>query len=163
MSTSTEHRHKGHVKFFNSVKGFGFIIPDTNEDNGSNVEEVFVHHTAIFNNGGFKNLAEGEEVEYDLVQGPKGLQAANVTGPDGISVKGDPNRFNNYNRPMYPNYNNNPYYYNNNNNNNGNNNGDFAMNPPYDGSVYSYNGPMPIYSHLYQQTQPNPYFNPNGQ
>lgn len=52
---------------------------------------VFVHHTAIYNLGGFKSLAEGEQVEYDIVQGPKGLQAANVSGPSGSAVKGDPN------------------------------------------------------------------------
>ncbi|CAO3677093.1 unnamed protein product [Rhizopus stolonifer] len=52
--------------------------------------EVFVHHTAIHNDGGFKSLAEGEEVEYDLIKGPKGMQASNVTGPDGTSVQGDP-------------------------------------------------------------------------
>ncbi|KAI8979582.1 hypothetical protein BDF20DRAFT_870457 [Mycotypha africana] len=50
-------RHKGHVKFFNSVKGFGFIIPDRPTEGNEN-EEVFVHHTAIYNNGGFKSLAE---------------------------------------------------------------------------------------------------------
>ncbi|KAF9355795.1 Y box binding protein 1 [Mortierella sp. NVP85] len=52
---------------------------------------VFVHHTAIHNDGGFKSLAEGEEVEYDIVSGPKGMQASNVTGPGGVSVRGDPN------------------------------------------------------------------------
>ncbi|CAO3596395.1 unnamed protein product [Absidia cylindrospora] len=52
--------------------------------------EVFVHHTAIHNEGGFKSLGENEEVEYDLVQGNKGMQAANVTGIGGGPVKGDP-------------------------------------------------------------------------
>jgi len=83
-------RHTGRVKFFNSVKGFGFIIPD-DQAGQENIEEVFVHHTAIQNEGGFKSLGEGEEVEYDLVQGPKGMQASNVSGPGGASVKGDPN------------------------------------------------------------------------
>jgi len=83
-------RHSGRVKFFNSVKGFGFIIPD-DQAGQENIEEVFVHHTAIQNDGGFKSLGEGEEVEYDLVQGPKGMQASNVSGPAGASVKGDPN------------------------------------------------------------------------
>ncbi|KAI9289623.1 cold-shock' DNA-binding domain-containing protein [Umbelopsis sp. AD052] len=88
--TSSAPRHSGRVKFFNSVKGFGFIIPD-DQAGQENIEEVFVHHTAIQNEGGFKSLGEGEEVEYDLVQGPKGMQASNVSGPGGNPVKGDPN------------------------------------------------------------------------
>ncbi|KAK4521000.1 uncharacterized protein ATC70_006884 [Mucor velutinosus] len=92
-------RHKGRVKFFNSTKGFGFILPDAKEENDA-IEEVFVHHTAIHNDGGFKSLAEGEEVEYDLVQGPKGMQASNVTGPQGVSVQGDPRA----QRQYYPNH-----------------------------------------------------------
>jgi hypothetical protein len=52
---------------------------------------VFVHHTSIHNDGGFKSLGEGEEVEFDLLRGPKGMQAGNVTGPGGHPVKGDPN------------------------------------------------------------------------
>ncbi|CAO3677089.1 unnamed protein product [Rhizopus stolonifer] len=83
---NAEVRQKGHVKFFNSQKGYGFILPNDQEEG----EEVFVHHTAIHNDGGFKSLAEGEEVEYDLIKGPKGMQASNVTGPDGTSVQGDP-------------------------------------------------------------------------
>jgi cold shock CspA family protein len=83
-------RKTGRVKFFNSQKGYGFIIPEDQVES-SKIEEVFVHHTAIHNDGGFKSLAEGEEVEYDLVQGPKGMQAANVSGPGGVSVRGDPN------------------------------------------------------------------------
>ncbi|ORZ24515.1 cold-shock' DNA-binding domain-domain-containing protein [Absidia repens] len=86
--SQTESRKTGRVKFFNSTKGYGFIIPD--DQAGQNEVEVFVHHTAIHNNGGFKSLAEGEEVEYDLVQGNKGMQAANVTGIGGGPVKGDP-------------------------------------------------------------------------
>lgn len=60
----------GTVKWFNDAKGFGFIT----RQNGS---DVFVHHTAI-NAEGFRSLAEGEQVEFDVVEGPKGLQAANV-------------------------------------------------------------------------------------
>ncbi|GAB5590888.1 hypothetical protein Unana1_05788 [Umbelopsis nana] len=90
MDSTENTRKAGRVKFFNSVKGFGFIIPD-DQAGQQNIEEVFVHHTAIHNDGGFKSLAEGEEVEYDLVQGPKGMQAANVSGPGGVSVQGDPN------------------------------------------------------------------------
>ncbi|KAG0353019.1 Y box binding protein 1 [Podila minutissima] len=81
-------RRTGRVKFFNSQKGFGFIIPSESTE-AAPVDEIFVHHTAIHNDGGFKSLAEGEEVEYDIVPGPKGMQAANVTGPHGVSVRGD--------------------------------------------------------------------------
>ena len=60
----------GHVKWFNPEKGFGFI----RQENG---EDVFVHYSAISGEG-FKTLAEGERLEFDVVKGPKGLQAANV-------------------------------------------------------------------------------------
>ncbi|HEX8960717.1 MAG TPA: cold-shock protein [Geobacteraceae bacterium] len=60
----------GTVKWFNDSKGFGFI----QQENG---EDVFVHFSAIQGDG-FKSLAEGQAVTFDVVQGPKGLQAANV-------------------------------------------------------------------------------------
>lgn len=62
---------QGKVKWFNESKGFGFL----EQDNGP---DVFVHFSAITGNG-FKSLTEGEEVTFDVVNGPKGLQAANVT------------------------------------------------------------------------------------
>jgi CspA family cold shock protein len=62
---------KGVVKWFNDSKGFGFI----EQENG---EDVFVHFSAIQGDG-FKTLKEGQEVSFDVVQGNKGLQAANVS------------------------------------------------------------------------------------
>ena len=64
-------RTSGTVKWFNDAKGFGFITTETGDD-------VFVHFTAIQGNG-FRTLAEGAAVEFEVQQGPKGLQAANVT------------------------------------------------------------------------------------
>jgi CspA family cold shock protein len=61
----------GTVKWFNDSKGFGFLAQEQGED-------VFCHFSAIASNG-FKSLAEGERVMFDVVKGPKGLQAANVT------------------------------------------------------------------------------------
>ncbi len=60
----------GTVKWFNDSKGFGFITTEDNRD-------VFVHHTAIQGNG-FKSLAEGDKVTFEIEKGPKGLRAVNV-------------------------------------------------------------------------------------
>ena len=61
---------KGTVKWFNDAKGFGFVTRESGPD-------VFVHHTAIVSEG-FRSLNEGDQVEFEVTKGPKGLQAANV-------------------------------------------------------------------------------------
>jgi cold shock protein len=72
MEYSSMPRVTGTVKWFNDAKGFGFITPE----NGS--KDCFVHHTAIKSDG-FRSLAEGERVEFDIVEGAKGPAAENVT------------------------------------------------------------------------------------
>ncbi|MFQ6079325.1 MAG: cold-shock protein [Thermodesulfobacteriota bacterium] len=62
---------KGQVKWFDQKKGYGFITPEDGDD-------LFVHYSAI-NRDGFKTLDEGDEVEFEISQGKKGLQATNVT------------------------------------------------------------------------------------
>lgn len=64
-------RLKGTVKWFNNAKGFGFIGRDDGAD-------IFVHYSAIASEG-YKSLQEGDQVEFEMTQGPKGPQAANVT------------------------------------------------------------------------------------
>jgi CspA family cold shock protein len=61
---------QGQVKWFNDAQGYGFITQEGGED-------VFVHYSAIQAQG-FKSLAEGDRVEFEVTRGPKGLQAANV-------------------------------------------------------------------------------------
>jgi len=64
-------REKGTVKWFNSAKGYGFIQRESGED-------VFVHFSAI-QAGGYRSLDEGARVEFEVTNGPKGLQASNVS------------------------------------------------------------------------------------
>ncbi len=63
--------NRGKVKWFNESKGFGFIEQDGGKD-------IFVHYSAI-QSSGFKTLTEGDVVEFEVVEGPKGLQASKVT------------------------------------------------------------------------------------
>jgi CspA family cold shock protein len=65
-----EERVKGTVKWFNPEKGFGFIEPESGED-------VFVHFSSIVTDG-FKTLEKGQKVEFEIIQGERGLQANNV-------------------------------------------------------------------------------------
>lgn len=99
MRTKMEMKEAGKVKFFDAKKGFGFIVPN------SGGEDVFVHQTAIYARG-FRSLAEGEEVEFDIGEDDKrrGKKVAlNVTGPNGSFVQGAPRRdpFEGGNRDQY--------------------------------------------------------------
>jgi cold shock protein len=66
-----EMAEQGTVKWFNNAKGYGFIQPERGGD------DIFVHHTAIVAEG-FRTLNQGERVNFEMVEGPKGLQARNV-------------------------------------------------------------------------------------
>lgn len=69
----------GQVKWFNNEKGYGFIDYETGED-------IFVHYSAIKQDG-YKTLSEGQMVEFDLIETPKGLQAINVCATSDMKVK----------------------------------------------------------------------------
>jgi CspA family cold shock protein len=71
----------GRVKWFSNQKGYGFLTTDAGED-------VFVHYSAI-EGGGFKTLREDEEVEFEIVEGPKGYQAQSVVKLQGDELQGD--------------------------------------------------------------------------
>lgn len=72
---------RGRVKWFNNSKGFGFIGRQDGPD-------VFVHYSAVQADG-YKSLLEGEEVEFEIVQGPKGPQAENVTRIEGPRMRAE--------------------------------------------------------------------------
>jgi CspA family cold shock protein len=71
MAENAEKETTGIVKWFNDPKGYGFITPDTGG------EDLFAHFSAIQMDG-FKTLKEGQKVRFDITQGPKGKQAANI-------------------------------------------------------------------------------------
>jgi len=75
VASEVEMPENGVVKWFNNDKGYGFIKRNTGED-------VFVHHSSI-QASGYRTLNEGERVEFDVKQGPKGLQAENVRRMEG--------------------------------------------------------------------------------
>jgi cold shock CspA family protein len=84
LQMSSDDIVKGTVKWFDSTKGFGFVVPD------DGTPDVFVHQTAIQADG-FRSLAEGEAVEFKVEMDGNGRRkASQVTGPDGNNVQGAP-------------------------------------------------------------------------
>jgi len=80
--------HSGNVKWFDADKGFGFIQPAS-----PTAQDVFVHHTGICTDGGFRALTEGETVEYEVEEQTDGrIKAFNVTGPNGAMIVPPPPR-----------------------------------------------------------------------
>lgn len=78
----------GKVKWFNNAKGYGFVLPDHPEGPAAEGEDLFVHYSAIQMDG-YKTLKAGQTVEFDIVEGPKGLHAVNIrsAGELGVSVE----------------------------------------------------------------------------
>ncbi|MCB1686818.1 MAG: cold shock domain-containing protein [Pseudomonadales bacterium] len=71
----------GKVKWFNNAKGYGFILADQSEDGGMDIggTDLFAHYSAIEMDG-YKTLKAGQDVTFDISEGPKGLQATNIRG-----------------------------------------------------------------------------------
>ena len=73
----------GKVKWFNNAKGYGFVLPDSGD------EDLFIHYSAIQMDG-YKTLKAGQEIQFDVVEGPKGMHAVNiqdVEGPDSANTE----------------------------------------------------------------------------
>ncbi len=66
----------GKVKWFNNAKGYGFVLPDSGD------EDLFIHYSAIQMDG-YKTLKAGQEIQFDVVEGPKGLHAVNIQDVEG--------------------------------------------------------------------------------
>ncbi|WP_111977268.1 cold shock domain-containing protein CspD [Algibacillus agarilyticus] len=66
----------GKVKWFNNAKGFGFIVPDSTTEN----EDIFAHYSTITMDG-YRTLKAGQDVEFELTEGPKGMHATNIKIP----------------------------------------------------------------------------------
>lgn len=85
---STE-RFTGTVKWFDDKKGFGFVQSDDMQS------DVFVHHSEIKADGGYRTLQDGQEVEFEVINTPDGkTRGANVTGPDGAVIVAPPRQSN---------------------------------------------------------------------